>query len=143
MTCDENSLPAGPAAARHHGLRGHPQASLAPRAAVATSHTNIRKSQESRPPIGGHRIQAHYRRQGPLGQSSQVIPRGSASVHSHPREDLFGDRKLEQYRRAHIANLILCIDERRNCADADLPPGALVVRFRRRLDPAAILRVLG
>jgi predicted nuclease of restriction endonuclease-like RecB superfamily len=52
-------------------------------------------------------------------------------------------RKLEQYRRARIANLILCIDERRNCADADLPPGALVIRFRRRLDPAAVLRILG
>jgi len=52
-------------------------------------------------------------------------------------------RKLEQYRKARIANLVLCIDERRNCADADLPPGALVVRFRRRLDPAAVLRVLG
>jgi predicted nuclease of restriction endonuclease-like RecB superfamily len=52
-------------------------------------------------------------------------------------------RKLAQYRRARIANLVLCIDERRNCADADLPPGALVVRFRRRLDPAAVLRILG
>jgi hypothetical protein len=48
-------------------------------------------------------------------------------------------RKLEFYRQARLGKLILCIDEARNCADADLPPGALVVRFRRRVDPAAVL----
>ena len=52
-------------------------------------------------------------------------------------------RKLERYRSARLPNLILCIDEHRNCADADLPPAALVITFRRRLDPAAVLRVLG
>jgi len=48
-------------------------------------------------------------------------------------------RKLALYRKARISNLILCIDEARNCAAADLPLGALVVRFRRRVDPAAVL----
>jgi hypothetical protein len=51
-------------------------------------------------------------------------------------------RKLALYRRAHLSNLILCIDEVRNCAETDLPPGALVVRFRRRVDAAAVLRVV-
>jgi len=52
-------------------------------------------------------------------------------------------RKLALYRRAHLSNLILCIDEERNCAAADLPAGALVMRFRRRVDAAAVLRLLG
>ena len=52
-------------------------------------------------------------------------------------------RKLALYRSARLSNLILCIDEDRNCADTDLPPGARVVRFRRRVDPAAILRAAG
>jgi hypothetical protein len=48
-------------------------------------------------------------------------------------------RKLASYRTARVSRLILCIDEARNCADAELPPGALVVRFRRRVDAAAVL----
>jgi predicted nuclease of restriction endonuclease-like RecB superfamily len=51
-------------------------------------------------------------------------------------------RKLAQYRRARVSKLILCIDEARNCAEADLPLWALVVRFRRRVDPAAVLRLI-
>jgi hypothetical protein len=51
-------------------------------------------------------------------------------------------RKLAQYREARVSKLILCIDEARNCAEADLPAGALVVRFRRRVDPAAVLRMI-
>lgn len=52
-------------------------------------------------------------------------------------------RKLALYRSACLSNLILCVDDSRNCAEADLPPGALVVRFRRRVDAAAVLRVVG
>ncbi len=52
-------------------------------------------------------------------------------------------RKLALYRRARASNLILCVDEARNCAEADLPPGALVVKFRRRVDPAVVLRAIG
>lgn len=51
-------------------------------------------------------------------------------------------RKLALYRSAHLSNLILCIDEDRNCAEADFPSRALVVRFRRRVDAAAVLRVV-
>jgi predicted nuclease of restriction endonuclease-like RecB superfamily len=52
-------------------------------------------------------------------------------------------RKLAQYKDARLSSLILCIDESRNCAEADLPPDALVIRFRRRVDAAAVLRVVG
>jgi predicted nuclease of restriction endonuclease-like RecB superfamily len=51
-------------------------------------------------------------------------------------------RKLAQYRSARLANLILCVDEERNCAQTELPSGAMVVRFRRRVDPALVLRVI-
>ena len=51
-------------------------------------------------------------------------------------------RKLALYRSARLSNLILCIDEGRNCAEADVPPEALIVRFRRRVDATAVLRVV-
>lgn len=51
-------------------------------------------------------------------------------------------RKLARYRSARLSNLILCIDESRNCAEAALPSGARVVRFRRRVDAATILRMI-
>jgi len=51
-------------------------------------------------------------------------------------------RKLALYRSARLSNLILCIDEERNCATDDLPAGARVVRFHRRVDPAAVLRLV-
>ena len=51
-------------------------------------------------------------------------------------------RKLASYRAAGLSNLILCIDEERDCADGDLPPGALVLRFRRRVDAGALLRLI-
>ncbi|MGH6689697.1 MAG: DUF790 family protein [Gammaproteobacteria bacterium] len=53
------------------------------------------------------------------------------------------ERKLALYQKARVANLILCIDEARSCAGADLPPGARVVRFRRRVDPVAVLAAVG
>jgi len=52
-------------------------------------------------------------------------------------------RNLALYRKALVGNLILCIDEARNCSDGDLPPGARIVRFRRRVAPAAVLRAIG
>ena len=51
-------------------------------------------------------------------------------------------RKLALYRSARLSNLILCIDEQRNCAEADLPSGARVVRYRRRVDAAAVLSAI-
>ena len=52
-------------------------------------------------------------------------------------------RKLSLLRAAKLDNLILCLDEERCCADGDLPTGARVVRFRRRIDPTAVLQVAG
>ena len=48
-------------------------------------------------------------------------------------------RKLAQLRQANLGNLILCLDEARACSDGDLPACARVVRFRRRIDPRAVL----
>ena len=46
----------------------------------------------------------------------------------------------------HMANqemqLMLGVDEQRNCAEADLPSGARVVRYRRRVDAAAVLSAI-
>jgi len=41
-----------------------------------------------------------------------------------------------------LSNPILCIDEDRNCAEADLSPEALVVWFRRQVDATAVLRMV-
>src|SRR5256885_12615646 len=51
-------------------------------------------------------------------------------------------RKLPRYRSVHVSRLVLRIDEGRNCAEADLPPGVRVIRYRRRVDVAAVLRAI-
>jgi predicted nuclease of restriction endonuclease-like RecB superfamily len=51
-------------------------------------------------------------------------------------------RKLEQYRDAGLPNLILCVDADRDCADGELPPGARVLRFKRRVDARAVLALV-
>lgn len=51
-------------------------------------------------------------------------------------------RKLALLRAARLANLILCVDESRNCAREDLPPSTRVVRFRRRIDAGHVLRLI-
>jgi len=51
-------------------------------------------------------------------------------------------RKLALYRAAGLPNLILCIDEERQCTDGDLPSGARVLRFRRRVDAEQVLRLI-
>lgn len=51
-------------------------------------------------------------------------------------------RKLALLRAARIANLIVCIDQERNCGDGDLLPAAAIVRYRRRIDPADVLRAI-
>lgn len=50
--------------------------------------------------------------------------------------------KLRALRLAKIEDLILCIDEDRNCSVEELPDNAVVVRYRRRIDPAAVLRAV-
>ena len=52
-------------------------------------------------------------------------------------------RKLALYREARITNLILCIDEARACDEGSLPAGAVIIRFRRRVDAVAVRHVLG
>jgi uncharacterized protein len=51
-------------------------------------------------------------------------------------------RKLAGYRAARVSNLILCVDEQRNCALGELPVGARIVRFRRRIRADDVLAVL-
>jgi hypothetical protein len=53
------------------------------------------------------------------------------------------ETKLARLRATGIRNLILVIDEERRCADRDLPAGARVIRYRRRIDPLRILALLG
>jgi hypothetical protein len=52
-------------------------------------------------------------------------------------------QKLALYREARIAHLILCIDEARACEEGSLPAGAVIVRFRRRIDTDAVRRIVG
>jgi predicted nuclease of restriction endonuclease-like RecB superfamily len=49
--------------------------------------------------------------------------------------------KLARLRQARLSRFLLCIDEARGCADQDLPPGIAVLRYRRRVDAAAVLRI--
>ena len=51
-------------------------------------------------------------------------------------------RTLASLRAAGIPNLVLCVADDRNCAADELPPMARVVRYRRWVDPAAVLRVI-
>lgn len=51
-------------------------------------------------------------------------------------------RKLALYRAAGLPNLILCIDEKRQCTAGDLPSGARVLRFRRHVDAEQVLRLI-
>ncbi len=52
------------------------------------------------------------------------------------------EKKLRSLRQAELRHLVLCIDETRNCSDSELPAGARVVRFRRRIDPTAVLAAI-
>jgi predicted nuclease of restriction endonuclease-like RecB superfamily len=50
--------------------------------------------------------------------------------------------KLSRLREARLERFILCVDEQRNCADESLPAGARVVRYRRRVPAAEVLKQL-
>ena len=52
------------------------------------------------------------------------------------------EEKLRKLRAARLACLVLCIDEERGCADAELPKDALIVRYRRRIDVQAVLALV-
>ena len=51
-------------------------------------------------------------------------------------------KKLASLRAARIPNLILCIDEERQCSESDLPPNTPVLRFRRRIDAVRLLEIM-
>lgn len=48
--------------------------------------------------------------------------------------------KLERYRAVNCERLILCIDQARQCDESELPASAAVIRFRRTVDVAEVLR---
>jgi uncharacterized protein len=50
--------------------------------------------------------------------------------------------KLTRLRAAGLDDLVLCIDAERDCATEDVPESAHVIRYRRRIDAKAVLRVL-
>ena len=50
--------------------------------------------------------------------------------------------KLGRLRAARLERLILCIDEKRSCRDEDLPEDARIVRYRTRIDPRAVLKIV-
>lgn len=52
------------------------------------------------------------------------------------------ERKLIGLRKANISNLIICVDAERGCSEGDLPLGARVVRFKRKIDPGAVLAAI-
>jgi predicted nuclease of restriction endonuclease-like RecB superfamily len=50
--------------------------------------------------------------------------------------------KLERLRAAGIERLVLCIDQKRHCAEAELPPDARLIRYKTRIDPQAVLAIV-
>ncbi len=51
-------------------------------------------------------------------------------------------RKLERLKLAAISNLILCICNKLNCSDGDLPSGSRLVRFRGKIDPMDVIKII-
>jgi hypothetical protein len=49
------------------------------------------------------------------------------------------EKKLAALRKTSVENLIICVDAERGCSEGDLPIGARVLRFKRKIDPAAVL----
>ena len=50
--------------------------------------------------------------------------------------------KLQRLRSAGLERLVICIDERRACADSEIPRDARVVRYKNRIDPANVLSAI-
>ncbi|HEX7669006.1 MAG TPA: DUF790 family protein [Polyangiaceae bacterium] len=57
--------------------------------------------------------------------------------------DEYVSDKLRSLSAAGIRRLILCVDERRQCHDRELPEHAQVIRYRTRIDPKEVLRAIG
>jgi hypothetical protein len=52
------------------------------------------------------------------------------------------NEKLRRLRAARLDRLILCIDEKRCCRGEDLPEDARMVRYRNRIDPREVLKII-
>lgn len=52
------------------------------------------------------------------------------------------ERKLRRLRAAGVDNLVLCIDESLDCRGVALPQDCPVLRFRKRVDPHAVLKLI-
>jgi hypothetical protein len=52
------------------------------------------------------------------------------------------EKKLAGLRQAGLQRMILCVDADRACSEEELPRGAELVRFRRRIDVAEVLAVM-
>lgn len=52
------------------------------------------------------------------------------------------EEKLRKLRAARLTNVLLCIDQERACSEAELPPDAKIIRYKRRIDVQAVLAAL-
>ena len=52
------------------------------------------------------------------------------------------DEKLRKLRAAHLKHILLCVDQERGCADAELPEHAQTLRYKRRIDVRAVLAIV-
>ena len=52
------------------------------------------------------------------------------------------DEKLRKLRAAHLDQVLLCIDQERGCAEAELPAHAQTLRYKRRIDVRAVLAII-
>ncbi|MEE8410561.1 MAG: DUF790 family protein, partial [Myxococcota bacterium] len=52
------------------------------------------------------------------------------------------EHKLATLRLAGIERLIVCVDKQRGCSESDLPAGAHIVEYDRRVDVKEVLRIL-
>lgn len=52
------------------------------------------------------------------------------------------EKKLFAVRRANLDNLVICVDADRGCSEGDLPLGARIIRFKKRIDPRAVLALI-
>ena len=52
------------------------------------------------------------------------------------------EEKLRKLRAAHLEHVLLCIDQERGCAEAELPDHAQTLRYKRRIDVRAVLAII-
>jgi predicted nuclease of restriction endonuclease-like RecB superfamily len=51
-------------------------------------------------------------------------------------------KKLRRLRSAGLGRLILCVDATRNCGSDELPHGAHVLKFKKRVDVRDVLNII-